>query len=143
MGAGPFSHTSEDESRKSQSIEQPPYEAAVWKDQYVRLFADLENTKKRLAHSAAQEVQSEKEALLRDMLPVAEGLDMALIHISRGVDNRSILEGVDLVRDILNKFIIKPEVKAINVSKNPLQKQAMPLVAAVLISITVFPVPAG
>ena len=34
--------------RVSQPNEQPSDEAAVWKDKYARLFADLENTKKRL-----------------------------------------------------------------------------------------------
>ena len=58
----------EDEvSRVSQSDKQQPDEAAVWKDKYVRLCADLENTKKRLARSSTQEVEAEKEALLRDV----------------------------------------------------------------------------
>ena len=48
----------------------------VWKDRYLRLHADLENTKKRLARSSAQEVEAQKETLLRDLLPVADGLDL-------------------------------------------------------------------
>ena len=54
--------------------------AMVWKEKYLRLVADLENTKKRLARSSAQEVEVEKEALLRDVLLVADALDLAFIH---------------------------------------------------------------
>ena len=110
----------EDEvSRVSQPDEEPPNETAVWKDKYVRLFADLENTKKRLARSSAQEVEAEKEALLRDVLPVADGLDLALMPTQQEDDNRSILQGIELVRNILNKFFIKYDVKAIDAWGKP------------------------
>jgi len=105
--------------RASQPDEEPPDEAAVWKNKYARLFADLENTKKRLTRSAAQEVASERSALLRDVLPVADGLDLALMHTSREEDNRSILQGIELVRNILNKFFVKYDVKAIDAWRKP------------------------
>jgi hypothetical protein len=72
-GSQPDSGSEGEVSRVSQPDEQQPDEAVVWKDKYVRLFADLENTKKRLARSSAQEVEAEMEALLRDVLPVADG----------------------------------------------------------------------
>jgi molecular chaperone GrpE len=105
--------------REPQPNEQRPDEAAVWKDKHVRLFADLENTKKRLARSSAQEVEAEKEALLRDVLPVADGLDLAIMHTSREEDSRDFLQGIELVRNILNKFFIKYEVKAIDAWGKP------------------------
>jgi molecular chaperone GrpE len=88
--------------------------ADVWKDKYLRLYADVENTKKRLARSSAQEVEAQKEALLRDMLPVADALDLALMHASEKEDNRSILQGIELIRNILNKFFSKYDVKVID-----------------------------
>jgi molecular chaperone GrpE len=106
---------SEDEvSRVSQPNEQQPDEAAVWKEKYARLLADLENTKKRLACSSAEEVEAEKESLLRDVLPVADSLDLALLHTSREEDSKSILHGIELIRNILDKFFIKYDVKAID-----------------------------
>ena len=118
-GPQPDSGTENDVSRGSQPDEQQPDEAAVLKDKYVRLYADLENTKKRLARSSAQEVEAEKEALLRDVLPVADGLDLALMHTPREEDNRSILQGIELVRNILNKFFVKYDVKAIDAWGKP------------------------
>ncbi|MFC1825585.1 nucleotide exchange factor GrpE [Thermodesulfobacteriota bacterium] len=110
----PDGGSDDDVSRVSQPDEEQQDEAAVWKDKYARLFADLENTKKRLTRNAAQDVESEKEALLRDVLPVADGLDLALMHTPREEDHRSIMQGIELVRNILNKFFVKYDVKAID-----------------------------
>ena len=96
-----------------------PDAAGVWKDKYLRLHADLENTKKRLARSSTQEVEAQKEALLRDLLPVADGLDLALMHTPDKSDNRGILQGIEMVRDILNKFFINHDVKAIDAWGKP------------------------
>jgi len=115
----PSSKHSDEDPRVSGAEDRQPDEASFWKDKYVRLFADLENTKKRLARSAAQEVESEKEELLLEVLPVADGLDLALMHTpSEGAD-RSILQGIDLVRDILNKFFAKHNVEAIDALGKP------------------------
>ena len=73
---------------RPQADEQSSNEATLWKDKYLHLLADLENTKKRLARTSAQEVETEKEKLLRDVLPVADGLDLALLHASSDEDNR-------------------------------------------------------
>jgi molecular chaperone GrpE len=103
----------------SQSAQGQPDEAAFWKDKFARLFADLDNTKKRLARTSAQEVEAQKETLLRELLPVADGLDLALLHTSEKHDNRDIMQGIELVREILNKFFAKYDVKAIDAWGNP------------------------
>ena len=113
------SHLEDDVPRVMQPDQQQPDEAALWKDKYVRLYADLENTKKRLIRSSAQEVEAEKEALLRDLLPVADGLDLALMHTSSEEDGRNLLQGIELIRNILNKFFIKYDVKAIDAWGKP------------------------
>jgi len=109
----------DDGSGVSQTDQPQPNDAAFWKDKYARLFADLDNTKKRLARSAAQEVESEKEVLLRDVLPVADGLDLALTHTSHEEDKRGILQGIELVRNILNTFFAKHDVTAIDAWSKP------------------------
>jgi hypothetical protein len=56
MGTQPDSAIEDEVLRISQPNEQQPVDAAVWKDKY----ADLENTKKRLTRSCAQEVEAQK-----------------------------------------------------------------------------------
>jgi molecular chaperone GrpE len=53
------------------------------------------------------------------LLPVADGLDLALMHTQDKSDNRGILQGIEMVRDILNKFFINHDVKAIDAWGKP------------------------
>jgi molecular chaperone GrpE len=119
IGAQPAGDTADNDPRISPANERPPDVAMVWKEKYLRLFADMENTKKRLARSSAQEVAAEKEALLRDVLPVADALDLAFMHASREEDNRSILQGIELIRNMLNTFFAKYDVKAVDAWGQP------------------------
>lgn len=111
--------TPDQDSRVSRAPGQQPDEAVAWKDRYVRLYADLENTKKRLARRSALEVEAVKETLLRDVLPVADGLDLALMHTSREEDGRNLLQGIELIRKIIEKFFVKYEVNVIDAWGKP------------------------
>lgn len=98
---------------------QPPDEGTVWKGRYLRLLADLENTKKRLTRTSAQEVEAQKEMLLRDILPVADGLDLALRHTSQDEDSKNILQGIEMNRSLLGKFFTKYEVEEMDALGQP------------------------
>ena len=95
----------------TETDKQLPDEEAVWKERYLRQLADLENTKKRLTRSSTQEVEAQKEMLLRDILPVADGLDLALRHTSPEEDSRNILQGIEMIRNLLGKFFVKYDVE--------------------------------
>lgn len=94
-------------------------DVAVWKERYLRLCADLENTKKRLALTSVQEVEAQREAMLRDILPIADGLDLALMHTSREEDSRNILQGIELNRNLLEKFFKKYNVEVMEALGHP------------------------
>jgi molecular chaperone GrpE len=98
-------------------------DATVWKNKYLQLLADLENTKKRLARTSAQEVVAEKEKLLRDMLPVADNLDLALLHTSIDENEKNILQGLEMIRNILTVFFTKNEVQVIEAWGKPFDPQ--------------------
>ena len=98
-----------------QGDEQLMAEVAVWKEKYLRLFADLENTKKRLERTSQWEIEAQKENLLRDILPIADGLDLALKHLSPDEDSRNILQGIEMNQTILNKFFSKYDVEEMDV----------------------------
>ena len=46
--------------RDTETENQSPVEGAVWKERYLRLLADLENTKKRLTRTSVQDVEAQK-----------------------------------------------------------------------------------
>ncbi|SEA27145.1 molecular chaperone GrpE [Desulfuromusa kysingii] len=98
---------------------QPLEEVVIWKERYLRLLADLENIKKRLARNAAQDIHLQQEALLKDILPVADGLSLALRHTSAEEDSRGILQGLELNLNLLEKFFTKYNVEEIEALGQP------------------------
>jgi molecular chaperone GrpE len=93
--------------------------AEGWKYKYLHLLADLENTKKRLTRTSRQELEAEKEKLIRDVLPVADGLDLALLHAASDEADRNLLQGIELIRNLLIKFFVKHDVKPIEAWGKP------------------------
>ena len=55
-------------------------DAAAWREKYMRLAAELENSKKRLEQRYALDAQQSQENQLRAMLPLADNLERALSH---------------------------------------------------------------
>jgi molecular chaperone GrpE len=94
-------------------------ESEGWKERYLRLLADLENTKKRLTRTSALEVETQKETMLKDILPIADGLDLALMHTSREEDSRNILQGIEMNRNLLGKFFSKYNVEEMEALGQP------------------------
>nr|WP_321397404.1 nucleotide exchange factor GrpE [uncultured Desulfobacter sp.] len=85
--------------------------AAKWKEKYYYLLADLENTKKRLARASALEIEGQRTELLKDVLRMADGLDLALNHLSGEDDSRNIFQGIQGLKGILDQFFVTYEVK--------------------------------
>ena len=73
-----------------------PEKAADWRDRYLRLAADLENTKKRLERIHSDRAQTAQERLLRDLLPLADNLERALAHASPAEQRSSLYSGIEL-----------------------------------------------
>lgn len=96
------------------SGEQESDAACAWKDKYLYLLADRDNTKKRLARISSLETESQITELLRDVLPVADGLDLILTHMSGEDDSLNIFQGIKGVGDILNQFLVKYNVTVID-----------------------------
>jgi molecular chaperone GrpE len=108
---------SEDKDRPTDH--QLPDEGAGWEERYLRLLADLENTKKRLARTSAQEVEAQKKMLIKDILPVADGLDLALQHTSQDANSRNILQGIEMNRNLLGTFFRKYDVEEMDALGHP------------------------
>ena len=83
-----------------------------WKDKYLRLAADNENSRRRLERSAAQQVQQAREAVLRDILPSVDNLERALQHSEESDDVAGLREGVAAtlrqLQQTLNRYGVQP-----------------------------------
>ncbi len=64
---------------------------------YIRLAADFENYKKRLAKEKADVISYGNEELIKALLNVIDNLERALDHVNDDEDPKPLIEGVKLV----------------------------------------------
>jgi molecular chaperone GrpE len=79
-------------------------ELVAQKDTYLRLMADFDNYRKRTRRDAAVQAASEKEAFIRELLPVLDNLERALVH-DRTLSAASLRQGVEMTRQQLVRLL--------------------------------------
>jgi len=84
---------------------------------YIRLAADFENYKKRIAKEKADVVAYGNEELIKALLNVLDNLDRALEHTGSGDDGPALLEGVKLVHKQFVSCLEKFGVTSVDASK--------------------------
>jgi molecular chaperone GrpE len=97
-------------------------------DRYIRQVAELDNFKKRSAREREENARYANESLVRDLLPVIDNLERAIIHASSGDNGKPLIEGVDMVLkgflDTLSKHGVQP-VAAVGLAFDPAQHEAL------------------
>ena len=87
-------------------------ELARQKDLYLRLAADFDNFRKRSAQDADRRAAAQKEAFIRELLPVIDNLERALSNVSASSPEQ-LREGVQMTLQQLNQLLrrhgIEPE----------------------------------
>ncbi len=66
------------------------------KDKFMRLFAEFENFKKRTAKERIELFKTAGEGVLKDMLPVLDDFDRAMVEINKAEDEQ-LITGVQLI----------------------------------------------
>jgi molecular chaperone GrpE len=100
-------------------VEQLQSEVTTWQDKYARLYADLDNTKKRLQRHYAYQAEQEKVQLLRDLLPVKDNLERALRHALGGAAEQSLRLGVELTLKLFDNTLAQYGVTPIEAWDHP------------------------
>lgn len=83
-----------------------------WREKYLRLVADLENSKKRLAQTYQWQADQEKERLLLDFLEVADNLERALLYSEANPE--TLVEGLKNIQRQFQQTLAKYEVRPFN-----------------------------
>ena len=78
-------------------LESKDREARENYDRLLRMAADLENFKKRMAREKEELIRYGNEALIKDLLPVLDNLERAVEHARGGGNGKPLLEGVEMV----------------------------------------------
>ncbi|MHB8383028.1 MAG: nucleotide exchange factor GrpE [Candidatus Binataceae bacterium] len=80
------------------ALEAKEQELAELKDKYLRALADNENARKRIRQQSEESVRIQREAMLRDLLPIIDNLERA-VEAARAGDggSKTIIDGVGMV----------------------------------------------
>lgn len=97
-----------------QQLAEAREEAAAQQHKFLRARADMENFKKRIERTYADEAHSAKKQLLNKMLVVKDNLERALHYGTGGeASGESLLEGVRLTQYQLDQLLQQEGVQAI------------------------------
>ncbi len=94
-----------EEQKLQEELQKAQEEVQKYKDQYIRVHADFENSKKRLEKEKATAVAYSNEAFARDMLSVVDSIESAILsteQIDTGDCDSAIekfKEGLQLILD--------------------------------------------
>jgi molecular chaperone GrpE len=87
-------------------------EAARNFDLYLRECAEADNFRKRLQREKAEAIRFGNEALVREILPLLDNLELAVEHAELGGNGRSVVEGIRMIlrmfRDVLERNGVRP-----------------------------------
>lgn len=103
---------------KSTARQDSPAPEPDWQERYLRLAADLDNTKKRLSASYKRQAEQEKERLLGDFLEVADNLERALANADPA-NPEALLEGIRAIQRHFQHALAKHEVRPFDVEGQP------------------------
>jgi len=81
-------------------------ELAVQKDRYLRLAADFDNFRKRIARETDRNAAAQKEAFIRELLPVIDNLERALAT-DASVSPKQLREGVQMTLQQLTQLLLR------------------------------------
>ena len=88
-------------------------EVSQAKNDYLRLLADVDNTKKRLQREKDEFVKYAAEEVVRALLPIVDSLAQALVAVDKQSDPQAVIKGVHLIYRQLLGLLEKEGVKRI------------------------------
>lgn len=82
-------------------------------DKYLRMYAEFENTRKRLEKEKQSSIDFAVERFSKDMLSIADTLEMAMSHFGES-DTNQVQEGIKLTLDNLMKVFERHGIKPVD-----------------------------
>lgn len=115
----------------AKEIERLKHEAQHANDKYLRALAEIDNTKKRLSREKEEFARYASETVVRELLPIVDSLDQALVAVDKSADPQSVAKGVRLIHQQLLGLLNREEVKRIPTVGKPFDPHQHEAVAQV------------
>lgn len=100
-------------------VERLKREAQQAKEQCLRTLAEVDNTKKRLQREKEEFVKFAAEGMARELLPIIDGLDQALVAVDKQSDPQAIIKGIHLIYRQLLGLLAKEGIQRISTVGQP------------------------
>lgn len=100
--AGQSEATNTDEADKVEQLEE---QVAELKDKYLRQVAEFDNYRKRTLKEKAELILNGGEKVLVALLPILDDFDRALDNMQKSENAETLIEGVELIRQKLDKTL--------------------------------------
>ncbi len=98
-------------------------EETSWRERYMRLQAELDNLRQRLEQRSEARVASKRDDILRDMLPLADHLDLALQHVETldepSDDLRNFVGNIEATRSAFLETLRRYGIERMNAHATP------------------------
>ena len=105
--------TAEPVDERDAKIAELEAQVAAQKDQYLRLYAEFDNYKKRTLKETAELIQTAGKNVLEQMLPLIDDVERAMASVKTAESVDGVKEGVDLIYNKFVKFLDSNNVKEI------------------------------
>lgn len=108
------------ETSKEQKEESTVKEINVdFKDKYIRLYSEFENYRKRTAKEKIDIITNASENLLKEILPVIDDFERAIVNNEKVSEAKTIKEGFELIHNKLYKTLTNQGLKPMDaIEKN-------------------------
>jgi molecular chaperone GrpE len=84
-------------TRLREQLKTKEEEANANYDRFVRQTAEMENFKRRAIREKDEAIRYANEALVKELLPVVDNLERAVLHAKDRGDGESLIEGVEMI----------------------------------------------
>ncbi len=105
--------TAEPVDERDAKIAELEAQVAAQKDQYLRLYAEFDNYKKRTLKEKAELIQTAGKNVLEQMLPLIDDVERAMVSVQKADSVDGVKEGIDLIYNKFVKFLDSNNVKEI------------------------------
>ena len=105
--------TAEPMDERDAKIAELEAQVAAQKDQYLRLYAEFDNYKKRTLKEKAELIQTAGKNVLEQMLPLIDDVERAMVSVQNADSVEGVKEGIDLIYNKFVKFLDSNNVKEI------------------------------
>ncbi len=106
-----------EEDKKLKELEELKKKHKELHERFIRLAADFDNYRKRVAKEKSDIAEYGNEELIKSLLDVIDNLERALLHAETGNAGSSLQEGIELVYNQLNNLLQKFGVERVEAGK--------------------------